>query len=148
MTRNERVFLHSSVALTSATGAVFAWMKYAMTNDDPFAVANHPWQPYILDAHVVIAPFALVAFGLIFRSHAWRRYRGRKPERRFSGIGSMALFVPMALSGYLLQVMTNESARKAMAVTHWIASGLFVISYLVHQVTKKPAATHSAHATE
>lgn len=139
MTRNDRVFVHSSVALTAATGAVFAWMKYAMTSDDPFAVANHPWQPYMLDAHVVIAPFALFAFGVIFRGHIWRRYRGRKPERRLSGIGSMSLIVPMALSGYLLQVATNEALRKAMAIVHWIASGLFVVSYLVHQFTKKPA---------
>jgi hypothetical protein len=143
MTRGDRNFLHASLALTTVTGGIFAWMKYAMTSDDPFAVANHPWQPYMLDTHVVLAPFLLFALGLIFRSHIWRKYRGRKPHRRWSGIGAMSLIVPMVLSGYLLQTGTNETFRKAMAVTHWIASGLFVASYLLHQFSRRNGAAPS-----
>ena len=38
----------------------------------------------------------------------------------------------MALTGYLLQVITEERARHWMAVAHGITSGVFAISYVAH----------------
>lgn len=137
MTRTDAILVHVAVALTAITGIVFAWMKYAMTTDDPFAVANHPLQPSFLDAHVLSAPLAMFVFGLIFRSHIWKKYKGGRPQRRRSGVSSMFLIVPMVLSGYLLQVSAGEAMREAMAVLHWISSGLFVVTYLGHQVARR-----------
>lgn len=137
MTRKDRNFLHVAMALTTITGIVFAIMRYGMKTDDPFAVANHPWQPYMLDAHVVVAPLLLFALGLIFRTHIWRKYRSHKAPGRRSGSSAMWLIVPMVFSGYLLQVSTNENVRRGMAIVHWITSGIFALVYLVHQFTKK-----------
>ena len=138
MSRKDALFLHVTVALTAVTGIIFALMKYAMTTDDPFAVANHPLQPYMLDAHVVVAPIALFGFGLIFHSHIWRKYKRKAKPRRRSGISALSLLIPMVLSGYLLQVTTGEGFRKAMAITHWISSGVFVVAYLAHQFSRRP----------
>ncbi len=133
MSRTQLVWLHLTVALTAATGIVFAVMKYFLESSDEFAVANHPLQPHMLAAHVVIAPLALFVLGWTFSNHMLPKYRF-SDEHRKSGISSMLLLVPMTLSAYLLQIATNETLREAMAVAHWISSGLFVLSYLVHLV--------------
>lgn len=138
MSRVQVIYLHACVALTAVTGIVFAWMKYAMKSSDPFAVANHPWQPAMLATHVVVAPLLLFGLGWIFSDHIWTKFRTPAAPQRGSGVWSMAAIVPMTLSGYLLQVSTSDAMRHAMAVTHWASSGLFVLAYAVHIVTKPP----------
>lgn len=137
MTGRDAFFVHLTMALTTLSGIVFAVMKYAMESDDPFAVANHPLQPYALDAHVIVAPVALFGFGLIFHSHIWKKYRSPARARRSSGLAIMSLLIPMTLSGYLLQVSANETMRETMAILHWISSGVFALGYLVHQFSKR-----------
>ncbi|HKR66309.1 MAG TPA: hypothetical protein VJZ00_21450 [Thermoanaerobaculia bacterium] len=132
MTGAQKIWLHVSVALTAITGAVFAWMKYFMKSTDEFAVANHPWQPHMLAAHVVIAPVLLFIFGWTFSNHMLPKLRFGDDTRKKSGIASMALIAPMTLSAYLLQIATNESLRHAMAVAHWVTSALFVVAYVLH----------------
>ena len=131
MTRWQLICLHLSVALTAITGAVFAAMKYFMKSDDEFAVVNHPLQPHMLAAHVVVAPLLLFILGWTFSNHMLPKFRFSE-QKRFTGIASMTLIIPMTLSAYLLQIATNESLRTAMAAAHWITSGLFVIAYAVH----------------
>ena len=141
MSRTQLIWLHLSAALTALTGIVFAVMKYFMTSADEFAVANHPMQPYMLAAHVVIAPALLFLLGWTFSNHMLPKYRFGDGSNRKTGIAQMTLIVPMALSAYLLQIATNETLREAMAWAHWITSGLFVIGYLVHLI--KPRNTLS-----
>ena len=132
MSAAQRWWMHVSVALTAITGVVFAVMKYWMKSNDEFAVVNHPLQPHMLAAHVVIAPLLLFVLGWTFANHMMPKYRFGNGANRKSGLWSMLLIAPMTLSAYLLQVATNESLRQAMAVAHWVASGLFVIGYVLH----------------
>ncbi|HEX8251589.1 MAG TPA: hypothetical protein VF846_00465 [Thermoanaerobaculia bacterium] len=137
MSRTQLVWLHLSVVLTTITGAAFAVMKYFMTADDEFAVVNHPMQPYMLAAHVVVAPALLFILGWTFSNHMLPKYRFGDGARKKSGVAPMALIVPMALSAYLLQIATNETLREAMAIAHWVSSGVFVIGYAIHLITPK-----------
>ena len=134
MSKLQLLWLHLSVALTAITGIVFAVMKYLLRSDDEFAVVNHPWQPHMLAAHVVIAPVLLFLLGWTFSNHMLPKYRFGNGKNRRSGFGAMLLIVPMALSAYLLQIATNESLRAAMAWTHGITSALFVMAYLIHLI--------------
>ena len=134
MSRLQLLWLHLAVALTTLTGVVFAVMKYFMTSDDEFSVVNHPLQPHMLAAHVVIAPALLFLLGWTFSNHILPKYRFGDGTNQRTGIASAALIVPMALSAYLLQVSTNETLREVMAWSHWISSGLFVAAYLIHLV--------------
>ena len=138
MSRLQLFWLHLSVALTAATGIVFAVMKYFLESSDEFAVVNHPLQPHMLAAHVVISPIALFILGWTFSNHMLPKYRF-SDESRKSGIASMFLIVPMTLSAYFLQIATNETLRQSMAVVHWIASGLFVIGYVGHLIVGRRA---------
>ena len=131
MTRAQVVTLQIAVALTAITGVVFAWMKYAMKSDDPFAVVNHPLQPWMLSAHVVVSPLALFAFGWIFGNHILPAFANGS-RKRPSGVSAMWMLAPMVVSGYLMQVSTADSLRHAMAIAHWISSGAFVIAYAAH----------------
>jgi hypothetical protein len=124
-------FLHASVALMTITGVVFAVMKYWMKSGDPFAVVNHPWQPHMLSAHVVLAPLAVFAFGWIFAVHTLPKLANGAPNR-ISGIANIVLIALMVASGYLLQISTGDATRRAFAVEHWVFSGLFVGSYVAH----------------
>jgi hypothetical protein len=111
-------------------------MKYAMRTDDPFAVVNHPMQPFLLSAHVVIAPPLVFGLGWVFADHIWPKFVQKNAPQRRSGLWSMGAIVPMVLSGYLMQVTTADALRQSMAVAHWIASTLFVLAYCVHLFTK------------
>lgn len=133
MNRTQLWWLHLSIALTAITGAVFAVMRYLMQSTDEFSVVNHPLQPHLLSAHVVIAPIALFVLGWTFSNHMLPKYRFSE-EHRKSGITSMLLIAPMTLSAYLLQIATNETLRQAMAFAHWVTSGVFVVGYVVHLI--------------
>lgn len=139
MSRAQVVYLQLCVVVTALTGIVFAVMKYAMKSSDPFAVVNHPLQPYMLAAHVVVAPFLVFAFGWVFTNHIWPGFSSGIARKRKSGLWSMGAIVPMVLSGYLLQVSTADATRQAMAIAHWISSALFVVAYVIHLLTKKAA---------
>jgi hypothetical protein len=139
MSRAQVVYLQLCVLVTALTGVVFAVMKYAMKSDDPFAVVNHPLQPYMLSAHVVIAPLLVFGFGWVFTNHIWPGFTSGIARKRKSGLWSMGAIVPMVMSGYLLQVATADATRQAMAIAHWISSALFVVAYVIHLLTKKAA---------
>lgn len=136
MTPMQKLALNVTVALLTVSGAAFAWMKYFMTTDDPFAVANHPWQPYMLDVHVVAAPAALFVIGAIWAVHVKPKHDAGTRSRRKSGLAALWMIVPMALSGYLMQVLTGERIVEAMRIAHWISSSLFVAGLIVHQLLR------------
>jgi hypothetical protein len=139
MSRAQVVYLQLCVLITALTGVVFAVMKYALKSDDPFAVVNHPLQPYMLSAHVVLAPLLVFGFGWVFTNHIWPGFASGIARKRKSGLWSMGAIAPMVMSGYLLQVATADATRQAMAIAHWISSGLFVVAYVIHLITKKAA---------
>jgi len=136
MTPMQKLLLNVTTVVLTVTGAVFAWMKYFVKNDDPFAVANHPWQPYMLDAHVIVAPVALFVIGAVWASHVKPKHDAGAKPRRKSGLAALWMIAPMVLSGYFMQVLTNEKLVEAMRVTHWVSSALFVIGLLVHQLIR------------
>jgi hypothetical protein len=118
-------------AIVIVSGVVYFWMKYWLVSDDPFAVVNHPLQPYALDVHVLVGPAFLVVFGVVLDAHVSWALRSPAPLRR-SGLTSLVTIVAMIASGYLLQVITGEQLRRACAVAH-IASGVaFAAAYVTH----------------
>ncbi len=143
MSRAQVLLLHISIALTALTGIVFAVMKYAMKSDDPFSVVNHPMQPAMLAIHVVVSPFALFALGWAFGNHMWPSLSNGPDKKRPTGTWSMISAAPMVLSGYLLQVSTAESLRKAMAAAHWVTSSFFVVAFVIHVLWRKPGVPSS-----
>jgi len=125
---------HIATLAVGISGVVYLIMKYFMTTDDPFAVVNHPLQPVMFDIHLFAAPLLVFVFGLMFESHIQRKLRAGNPLNRKSGLIAAVTFGIMTLSGYVFQITAIEMVQRAALVLHLISSGLFLISYLVHQV--------------
>lgn len=136
MTPMQKLLLNVTSVVLTVTGVVYAWMKYFMKTDDPFAVANHPWQPYMLDVHVVVAPVALFVIGAVWATHVKPKHEAGTKSRRRSGLTALWMIAPMVLSGYLMQVLTNERLVEAMRILHWVSSAIFVLGLLAHQLLR------------
>lgn len=141
MTRGESTLLRLAHWAVALSGLVWAWMIYFAVSSDPYAAVNHPWQPRVHAAHVLAAPALILAVGLIWRAHAWARIRSGFRSRRATGIGLALLFLPMAASGYLLEVTVEESARAAWSWIHLAASLAWVGCWILHRRARRETAT-------
>lgn len=137
LNRFERWMLGGSTLVVALTGTVYAWMKYGMTTDDPYAVVNHPWQPAVLKLHIVTAPLLVFAVGLVFSQHIYRRWRSGRPAGRHTG--SMLLFIgaPMVLSGYLIQAFTGPVLLGWMVGIHLVTGTAWILGYSSHRARMK-----------
>ena len=133
MSRGQVMFLHLANLAVSGTGLIYAWMSYLLQSADEWAVVNHPYQPVVQHLHVLSAPLLVFAIGLIWSVHALAKLRNGR-RGRASGLGLMALFLPMAASGYLLQVAVDPEWRRRWIVIHIVSSLMWVGALAVHQV--------------
>jgi len=134
LNRFEVWLLHVSTFVLSATGLIYAVMHYLMKPVDPFSVVNHPWEPYMIAAHIVVAPVLVLAVGLIVHSHIlWKLENGARIARR-SGIFLMPLFAVMVVSGYMLQVITG-TGHPVMVWIHLVSGTFWFLSFVVHQIS-------------
>ena len=118
---------------------VYGIFKYFIPNADPDSRIGHPWQPGLLKAHILVAPFAIMGVGLILRRHALVRLRKGEPGGRKTGASMLWVFLPLVLSGYLIQVFV---APGTVRWTGWIHAGigmLFVLGYAFHPKRRAPA---------
>lgn len=118
--------------IVGVTGFAYLWMKYFVTNSDPMAVVNHPWQPMMLSLHVVASPPLILMFGVILNSHIIRKLTNNRPPNRRTGLATLGTFATMVATGYALQVVTSEAVLKAMVVVHVASAVVFSASYVIH----------------
>ena len=97
----EVLIIRWGFGLAAASGVVFGVMKYLLTGSDPDSRLGHPWQPAILAAHVLAAPVAVFAMGLLLRGHALPQLKRREREGRRTGLALTAVGMPLVFSGYL-----------------------------------------------
>ncbi|MGH9857303.1 MAG: FAD:protein FMN transferase, partial [Acidobacteriota bacterium] len=94
---------------------------------------NHPLEPHMLSAHILIAPLLVLAFGAILHGHILFKIAAGSATARRSGFILIPTFAVMVISGYLLQVITSDF-REALVWVH-LGSGLvWIIFYAGHQV--------------
>ncbi|MEE8487085.1 MAG: hypothetical protein V3S56_02865 [Gemmatimonadota bacterium] len=130
----ERWSVRITSLVVAVTGFALLWLKYGFESADPFAVINHPLQPLALKSHVLVAPLFVFAVGLIATRHVWRHVVvGVKPGRT-TGLVTLVSLVPMAATGYAIQVVVSETWRTAAVVTHIAASVLFTLGIVAHLV--------------
>ena len=117
----------------AATGILLFIMKYLMENHDPFQLVNHPWQPFMLDLHILAAPGLVLVLGMIYWSHVTAKLRGRSKSNRRTGILMLATFPLMVISGYLLQVFAHPALSLLALVLHSVSGAAFAVVYAWHQ---------------
>lgn len=125
-------FLVSALTLGSLlSGACLAAVKYLVSSEDPFAAYNHPAQPWLLNAHILIGPALIFVLGGLFATHVTRQL-GNSGSGRRSGLMLIGSTAAMVVSGYLLQVGSTELFRAPLAWAHGLSGGWFVTSLVVH----------------
>ena len=133
MTRFQRLLLFWSSALTAMTGLVYWWMDAMLEPVNEWAVVNHPLQPWVLKAHIVVAPVLVFAIGLIATDHIWKHFRTRVKRGRRSGLAAMWVIVPMVLTGYLIQAITHELWLTVVAWIHIVTGLVYAVGLLAHR---------------
>ena len=118
MNRFERWSVWVTTAATLVTGLVYWWMKDMMTPPTEWSVINHPLQPWVLKAHILVAPLLVFSVGMITVRHIWNHYRVGVKKGRRTGLITALLIVPMVATGYLLQVFTAETLVRVLGWTH------------------------------
>lgn len=134
MSRFEAWVLNLASLLVGGTGLVYAWMIYLVKPADPYAVVNHPFQPTVQHLHILVAPLLVFAGGMVWRRHAWSHWQKGVERRRRSGTSLILTLVPMVVSGYLIQTATDDNWRRIWVIVHLVASGLWLLGTLAHQV--------------
>ena len=120
--------------LTGVTGIGYFWAKYLVQSSDPFSVLNHPLEPWFLKGHILFSPLLLLAGGSIMVRHVWKHYQLRVVLGRRSGVTTALVFLPMAVSGYLIQSVTHAGRLQALTIAHIALSVLYGAGIIVHQV--------------
>lgn len=134
MSRFEKWSVWITSLLTGATGVGYLWTKYFVESSDPFAVVNHPLQPWFLKAHILVSPFLLLAFGMILTRHVWKHFQNRITWGRNSGILAALLFLPMVVTGYLIQSVTRQGWLEGLAIAHIVTGCVYLVGLGAHQI--------------
>lgn len=132
MTSFERWSVRLSSIGVAVSGFALLWFKYGVESADPFAVVNHPLQIWALKGHVLVAPLFMLAIGFIAVRHIWRHLVRRVQPGRRSGLVSVVALVPMAVSGYLIQVVVSDALRTIVILVHVASSVVFTIGVGFH----------------
>lgn len=128
----ERRGLHIAAAAAALTGGVYGWFRYFGQRMGDFGPEPSPWQGTWQHLHVVAAPLLLFMLGVVIRGHFFLKVRNRQREGRRTGWALGLLILPMVLSGFGIQVVTDNRWHVALAWVHGITASVFVLSYLLH----------------
>lgn len=139
----------STSVATVATGVGLIWAKYFVTSPDPWSVINHPLEPWLLKAHIIVTPLLVFSIGLIAARHIWRHLRSATPWGRKSGIVTLISLAPMTMTGYLIQVVTLQGWLRALAFAHIAFGILYAVGLALHWPRvrgKRPSAVRRSAA--
>ena len=142
----QKWFLWGTSLATAFTGVVYWWMQHMMEPVSEWAAINHPLQPWMLKAHIVVAPLMVLAVGMIALDHVWKHYRRRVRRARRSGLGTMWVLAPMILSGYLIQAVTHAGWLTALVWVHVVTGVVYTVGLVIHRWAVRRTAGGTAGA--
>lgn len=134
MSNFERWIVWTSAAATALTGLAFFWAKYLIEAAEPWAVVNHPLEVWFLKTHIVFAPVFVFAVGLIATRHIVPHLKEKVRRGRRSGLVMVWTLLPMAVSGYLVQVVAPPGWVRGLVVLHVVTGVLFVAGLAGHGI--------------
>lgn len=146
MTRFERWSVWTSAIATGLTGLGFFWARYLVESSDPWALVNHPLEPWLLKIHILVAPVFVFAVGLITIRHVLMHIRARIRRGRLSGLAMVWLMIPMVGSGYLIQVVSTEGWLTGLAIAHIVTGAIFLLAIAGHRVRISSSQSRVAEA--
>jgi hypothetical protein len=107
-------------------------MKYFLEPSEPWAVINHPLQPWMLKAHILAAPFLVFALGLITPGHIWKQLQSPVRRNRISGAATLWTIFPMVVTGYFIQAVTDPEWLSGVAWSHIATGAIYLLGMVFH----------------
>lgn len=144
MSRFQKILLWVTSGLTGATGGIYFVMDRMMEPVGPWAVVNHPLQPWVLKLHIVVAPALIFSIGLIATEHIWKHYQGRVHRARRTGLATMWMIAPMVVTGYLIQSITQQTLLSTIAWAHIVTGVIYLLGIGLHQWALRVARANGA----
>ena len=132
MTTFQRQFVYISTIAAFISGVLYIGLRTFAEPEDPWAIVNHPLEPWALKAHILTAPIMLFAVGLITAQHIIRSLRSSLPNGRQSGLIMTVLFGPLALTGYLLQTVISPLVTSILSWTHLGLGLICAVALAIH----------------
>ena len=83
---------------------------------------------------MLAAPALTFVLGLMVNSHARKKLASPARANRLSGLAALLTFPAMVVSGYVLQISTSATLTRASLILHLASSGVFALTYVIHQV--------------
>ena len=112
------------------SGAVWLVLHTWLRVDGPFGPEHHPLETWLMRLHGLLALPALVGLGSLLPAHVWPAWRPRL--RRSSGLVLLVACAVLALGGWALYYVADETARQWLAISHWGLGLALPVLVLVH----------------
>lgn len=114
---------------TAITGLIYFGMRQFLEPVNEWAVIHHPLEPWVLKAHILVAPVMVFSVGMVAWDHIWGHLRSGLPTGRKGGIVVTAVFGPLVLTGYLIQAVTHPGVLAGLSWSH-LGLGIICFAFL------------------
>ena len=125
----ERSVYLLTLALT-ASGVAWLYLHYFAQIPGDFGPQTNPLEPWSLKLHGACSALALVLLGNLLAIHVPPALQSRR--HLLTGLGLLAFWLLLAVSGYLLYYAGNEALRALTSKLHWIVGLLLPLSLVAH----------------
>ncbi|WP_138380022.1 hypothetical protein [Luteithermobacter gelatinilyticus] len=109
--------VYGVVALLFISGALWLVFHYFVRVEGMFGPVPHPFEPWLMKLHGLLAMLALILFGWYWGMHIqrwWKTGRSRK-----TGFLMVAVAGVLISTGYLLYYAGDETLRQWAGYIHW-----------------------------
>ncbi|HSY07143.1 MAG TPA: hypothetical protein VK820_01245 [Steroidobacteraceae bacterium] len=113
------------------SGALWLVFDNFLMRRGEFGLAAHPLETWWLRAHGAFAFASLWLLGFLSVAHVGERWAWRRQRR--SGLLLLAVYIWLAVSGYLLYYAGGDAFRAAVSLGHWTVGLLAIFLLLLHR---------------
>lgn len=138
-----RRWLYVCSILLLLSGAGWLIAHYFLHGTSDFPGAPHPSEVWWLRLHGAAAMGFLIAFGAVLIQHV--RSGWRQHVNRISGVVNLVVAIALALSAYGLYYISDDRARAALSVTHWVIGLIAAAALPVHVILGRRQSAKREH---
>lgn len=115
-------------------GLLYYFFKYFMQEQTQFGERPHALTSVLLHLHIILVPFLVFFFGIMFKSHVINKLKDQKRKR--SGYTILAMMLLMIFSGYFLQTGLDLELNRWIGYIHIFVSVVWFFCFLWHSNIK------------
>lgn len=128
-----RLAVEWAVIGLTLSGVAWLMARYVFVSETEFGRQLPSWAARVLAIHGGIAMLSLIAVGAWLPMHVAPRLR--RSSGLVTGVSQLGLLAVLAVTGFGLYYLADESSRPAWSVVHWVAGLVLAMLVLVHRRT-------------